>query len=230
MQKDYFEGCNGFQEIHNKEIVLEEKIHDCMPKYVKHDYFSPNFSVDMDGISKEIRLRDAFVQMGMFGFVSWKWINPFVEWIAGRKCLEVMAGRGWLSHALRQKGVDVIATDNHSWANKDFHYWQNLVTDVEELEAVESIEKYAADVDVVIMSWAFMDNTAAEVLKKLHEVNPNAILVYIGEGSGGCTADDEFYDNFVELEDESFHIVARNYERWDGIRDSIYIGKLIETK
>ncbi|KAA9007339.1 hypothetical protein F4V43_02310 [Paenibacillus spiritus] len=51
---------------------------------------------------------------GMFAFVSWRWINPFVEWIDNRRCLEVMAGRGILSYALRQKGVDIITTDDFS--------------------------------------------------------------------------------------------------------------------
>lgn len=211
-----------------KEITIEEKIYDSMPKfYKKKDVFDFNFNPEV--MIKETMMREKFVQMGMFGFVSWKWINPFSEWIGNRKCLEVMAGRGWLSYALRQKDIDVIATDNYSWARNLYKQWNDTVTEVEELDAIESIEKYASSVDIVIMSWAYMDNTAYQVLKRLKEVNPNAILVFIGEGAGGCTADDDFYESFDILEDYSFYKnVASNYERWESIHDRICIGRMRE--
>ena len=89
-------------------FVLTE-IPDCMPKQ----------AVDIDEIlfyrdslSDRTPGRQDYIQQGMFAFVSWKWVEPLAKWIGNRRCLEIMAGRGWWSHGLRQKGVDVIATKN----------------------------------------------------------------------------------------------------------------------
>lgn len=243
---DYFKGFTTREELYGSmdKIQVREEIHDCMPKYsnMLNSIFSiarelptaPPTEKDMDlellGMSKEHILREKFVAIGMFAFPSWRWINPFVEWINGRKCLEVMAGRGWLSYALRQKGVDVIATDDFSWHRQaQFSKWNDTVTEVKEYDAVAAIEQFGKDVGIVIMGWPYMDDTAYRVLKRLHEINPNAILVYIGEGGGGCTADDSFFDHFMPIHDLSFYeTVATKYERWDGIRDRIVLGHYSE--
>jgi hypothetical protein len=222
---DYFKDCKTILDIFNKEIKVEEKIHDCMPKYVKNILDSDAFA-----LTKEHILRQKFIEIGMFGFVSWKWINPLAEWIGKRKCLEVMAGRGWLSYALRQKGVDIIATDNFSWANSDYPKWKETVTEVENIDAVEAVKKYGKDVNIIIMSWAYMDNTAFQVLKTMNEVNPDALMIYIGEGKGQSTADDMFYEHFQLVYDEVFYReVHQNYERWEGWYDRIYLGKYSDS-
>lgn len=177
---------------------------------------------------EEYTVRQKYIEDGMFAFVSWKWLYPFVEWINNRKCLEVMAGRGILSLALRQKGIDVIATDDFSWSkieHGNFKKWSDTVTEVEELDAIESVEKYGKDIDILIMSWPYMDDTAYKVIKTLNEINPHALTVYIGEGRGGCTANDIFFDNFEEIEDDSFLPVQRNFERWRGLYDRPTLGK-----
>lgn len=173
--------------------------------------------------------RSKYIEDGMFAFVSWKWINPFVEWINNRKCLEVMAGRGILASALRQKGVSVIATDDFSWSkleHGEYKKWEDTVTEVENLDAVKAVEKYGKEAGILIMSWAYMDDTAYRVIKKLNEVNPDALIVYIGESQGGCTADDEFFKHFDEIEDdEKFNVVSRSFERWQGLHDYPCLGK-----
>jgi 16S rRNA A1518/A1519 N6-dimethyltransferase RsmA/KsgA/DIM1 with predicted DNA glycosylase/AP lyase activity len=37
--------------------------------------------------------------------------------IASRSCLEIGAGDGTLTRFLKNQGVQIIATDNHSWKN-----------------------------------------------------------------------------------------------------------------
>lgn len=171
-------------------------------------------------------MRDKYIKEGMFGFVSWKWVNPFVKWINNRKCLEVMAGRGILSYALKQKGVNIITTDDFSWHTKEeFKQWNNSITEIEKIDAIEAIKKYGKEVNIVIMSWPYMDNTAYQVLKTLYEVNPFVYLVFIGEHWGGCTADDEFFQHFEEIEDENFQVVNEKYERWFGLHDYMMLGR-----
>ncbi|PFJ42802.1 hypothetical protein [Bacillus thuringiensis] len=226
---DFFKDAKDLTEITKTNIVLEDKIPDKMPKYTSYSLFEPmDVDDDLFGFVKEARLREAYIQNGMFGFVSWKWINPFVEWIGNRKCLEVMAGRGWLSYALREKGVDVIATDNFSWHNGEIYSsWKNTVTSIEEIDAVSAVEKYASEVDIVIMCWAYMDNTAYETIKKLHEINPNALVVYIG--ASDYTANDNFFRHFERItNDKLFENAANHYEQWYSIRDQLMLGKYEE--
>lgn len=195
-------------------LKIEEKIYERIPEN------------SVTGLT----LRNEFTKMGMFGFVSWNWINPLAEWIGDRKCLEVMAGRGWLTRGLRDRGTSIRATDDFSWHKEDkYKRWENLVTYVEELDAIESVEKYGKNVDILIMSWPYMDDTAYEVIKTLYEVNPKAVVVYCGEGRGGCTASDKLFGHFKSTGEDvnnRFHDkVASKYESWQGIYDYLDVGR-----
>lgn len=166
-----------------------------------------------------------------FSLVCKEWIKPLAEWIGNKRCLEVMAGCGSLSYALKEEEVNVVATDDFSWGengrtNKCWNENKNYWTDIENLDAIESVNKYGKDIDIIFMSWAFMDDTAYRVLKTMREINPNCVIVYIGEGIGGCTADDEFYENIKEItDDEKFNIINLYYPRWCGIHDGLWLIK-----
>lgn len=231
MEKDYFNGAKTIIEVQAVKIQIEEKIHDEMPKYAKkRDFLNFDISTfDFEEMKnetshlKEYRLKNEFFQYGMFGFVSWRWINPLVKWLGDKRCLEVMAGRGWLSKGLREKGKELIATDDYSWHRVE--NWQGNVTDVEELDAVLSVEKYGKDIDILIMSWPYTDNVAYQVIKKLHEINPDATVLFIGE-RWGCTGDDMFHEHFDIINDEQFYDkVASFYQSWNGFHDKMFLGK-----
>lgn len=239
--KDYFKGVKATHNLYEIQIDIPDEIPDEMPKYVEPleerlakfkdrsniDEMHAFFAGEESGSLKELRLRGAFNDAGMFGFVSWKWVNPFVEWIGTRRVLEVMAGRGWLTHALRIKGVPVIATDDFSWANGGG--WQEPLTQVDHLDAIESVKLYGEQIDILIMSWPSMDDTAYEVLKELHKVNPNALCVYIGEGPCGCTANDNFFNHFEEEQDwentPKWVEVLDNFQHWHGFHDRPAVGR-----
>lgn len=202
---------------------IKEEIPDEMPKTTSEDWFSPGGFGDS---AKEWHLREKYIEMGMFGFVSWRWVNPLAEWIGNRKCLEVMAGRGWLSYALQQKGIDVKATDNFSWHQGHLKKWKETVTDVENIDAVEAVETYGADIDFLLISWAYMDDTAYRVIEKLHEVNPDAKIIYIGEGYGGCTANNSFFDHIEEITHvKGFNKASEKFQSWWGIHDRLQLGQ-----
>jgi putative heme degradation protein len=136
-----------------------------------------------------------------------------------------MAGCGALSKVLKDKEVDIIATDNFTWDgranwNTDKNYW----TDIENIDAIEAIEKYK-DRDIVIMSWAYMDDVAYKSLLKMREVNPDMIMVVIGEGEGGCTADDGFFNECIEIESKDIDYINLLYPRWNAIYDHLMIVK-----
>jgi len=72
------------------------------------------------------------------------------------------------------------------------------------------------------------DDTAYRVIKELNKVNPDAKIVYIGEGKYGCTADENFFDHFEMIyDDEKFTVVVEEFEQWNGIHDYPRLGKFI---
>lgn len=169
------------------------------------------------GMNLMTACRERYIRECGFVFLSWDWINPFVEWINGRKCLEIMCGTGALSWSLQSKGVDIIPTDNFSWKNMLENSW----TTIEELDALSAIDTYGKDVDIVVVSWIPLGSDLGyESLKRLYEVNPNAIMVVIGEGEAGCTSNEKFFDSLEVVEDTFFEDnVEGNYKTWWGLHD-----------
>lgn len=164
--------------------------------------------------------------MGMYAFISWKWIIPFAEWINGRKVLEIMAGAGWLARALREKNVDMIATDNKRWqiaSAINGHRWP-VASKIEKMSANKAIAEYGKWCDIMIISWPWMDDSAYYAIRLLNQVNPNALIVYIGE-NGGCTASSKFFEHFENIHDSLFERAANQYQSWRGIHDKLFLGK-----
>ena len=157
-------------------------------------------------------LRRELTKIGMWAIVDKSWTKHLADdEIKGRKCLEVMAGNGYLSKALSEHGVDIIATDDKSWDGMNHD-----VFDVEKLSGVESIEKYGDNCDILIVSWPpYEDPEINEICRKWGK---DKRIIFIGEGCGGCTADDTFFDNF-EYEDSSVDLPSY----W-GINDYIFVG------
>lgn len=180
-----------------------------------------NDSFDSDLNSYHVK-SDLQRQHGMYAYVSPRWTIPLAKWIGDKKCLEVMAGAGHLSNALKEQGVNVIATDDNSWSSS--RGWP-IVTEIYEMNCLDAITKYAEEIDLLIISWPYMDSNAYQCIKLLHTLNPNANVIYIGEGEGGCTADDEFFAHFIQVEDEAFETAASNYRSWPHIYDRIWLGK-----
>lgn len=207
--------------VQEKTNYLNEIFNNIPYKYTDQwDYFEPGATHDA------FKLREQWLKKGMYALVTWSWVTPFAKWIGNKKCLEVMAGRGWLSLALQSLGIDVIATDDYSWLKQK--NWDEPVTEVEELDSIEAIEKYGKDIDLLIISWPYMDDVAYNTIKKLNEINPNVQIIYIGEGMGGCTADDDFHEHFKEIDDEDFQKAVSGFQQWWGLHDYVYLGRYID--
>lgn len=145
----------------------------------------------------------------------------------GNKCLEIMSGNGALAKGLKDYGVDIIATDNYEM--EDF-FNKDLWTDIENIDAVEAIEKYGKDVQFVLCSWIpYYKSIGYESIKKLYEVNPNAIFICIGEDIGGCTADDNFFkysseilfSERMKIDNSLIEKIEKSLKNWHGINAKI---------
>lgn len=162
-----------------------------------------------------------FQDAGLYGLITEDFINNLAEYLEGKRVLEVMAGKGYISLGLKNKGIDVIATDDKSWGIPTD---ENSI-EIEELDGLLAVKKYGKDIDYVIMSWSPLNNPIDyEVLIELRKINPEAIIIVIGE-LNGCTGSDEFRKNIEFVEDDSFYKVSNSYESWGMIRDRVYLVK-----
>jgi hypothetical protein len=175
--------------------------------------------------------RDEYIAAYGFVYLSWNWLNPLIKYLQNKKCLEVMAGRGHLSYVLKEKGIDVITTDNMSWHNGELYkntWGRESWTDIEHMDAISAVKKYGKNIDVVIMSWPpYEDNTAYKLIKEMYDINPNAIIMYIGESGGGCNADDDFFMAFQKIQSMELEEISEQYfdAQWRGIHDEIVFGR-----
>jgi hypothetical protein len=126
-----------------------------------------------------------------------------------------MAGSGSLSFSLNKLGIEIIATDNFGFGAKHWKDSNNMWYDVENMDCIESIQRYGKDVDLIICSWAMMDDSIYRSLKEMRKVNDKCMLVFIGEGMGGCTGDNNFFNEAIEIDDKNFYESVKNYTTWN---------------
>lgn len=159
----------------------------------------------------------------VLGFVSptLKWAREMKKVIGDKTVLEVAAGTGLVAKFLDSVGVKITATDNFSWYD-DEHIgatWQPYF-DVKKLDFKDAIKKYKAD--YLLLCWPFMNSLAREAAELFTKLNPNGLIIYIGE-MGGCTADEEF-EQGIEVID-SLENVNAVYPQWSGLWDQVYLAK-----
>lgn len=199
------------------EGLKNHEIPDRYPKGKNYGLTFMNHSLNASSLT----YRDEIIDLSGFVFLSKEWVEPLSKWIGNRKCLEVMAGTGSLSKSLQDYGVNIIATDIIDDSYFQCREWEDKRwTDIEQISAVDAIEKYGKDVDIVIMSWPpYQRPDGYEALMKMREINPDLIMIYIGETEGGCTADDDFFEVAEYIDDESFDEAVKEFKSSFGIHD-----------
>ena len=167
--------------------------------------------------------RRSYIAFMGFSFINYAYIDALSNFLAGKKVLEVMSGNGLLSMLLKEKGIDIIATDIAPGYENEYNF-KVFNPDIEKLDAIAAIEKYGKDIDFVIMSWPpYNDPIASEVMKKIKKTNDNIEVIYIGEGPDGCTADQTFFDMIDIVYSEPFQEVQHTYSNWSMIHDLPFI-------
>lgn len=127
----------------------------------------------------------------MFGLVDLKWTKKFADLLGSSRCLEIMAGRGWLASALAYHGVNIHATDGHIGFGVES---TTSIFPVGIFTATEAIKQFEHRSDVLICSWPpYLDTALNDALNHWPSDKP---IYIIGEGPGGCTGDDSFWDQF----------------------------------
>ena len=179
--------------------------------------------------SDYLMLRDPICSYLSWCLVSNSWLDILYNKILkGKKCIELYAGRGLISHHLQKRGCDITPYDDNSWGYLGDYVYTGIINK-DTREVLEDI-KSNQNIDFILTSWIPLnDDSCSRILKYMKYKNPKCRLIYIGENMGGCNASDEFFENAIE--DEKYSKVLEeindNYQRWRGIYDSVYIFKAI---
>lgn len=138
-----------------------------------------------------------------------------VNFLKGKSVLEVGSGTGYFAAHMKQGGVgDYNAVD--IW---DPFYWDEGTTRYFGIDG-DSLDYIDNSYDVIVMNWPpYNEPFAHQVVKKMSK---GQVLIFEGEGSGGCTGDDDFFnyldEHFTpmkELDDE----LNEHHIRFPGIND-----------
>lgn len=178
---------------------------------------------------ESILFREVIISLSGFTALAYDWIRPLAEWIGKQPCLEIMSGSGALAYGLHHCGVDIIATDNGDWLKSSPEWFTNPWFEVERLDCLQAIEKHVLKRPIVICSWPEMNDMAYQALLKMRAVNPDAMMIFIGEGGGffgcGATADEQFLKEVEIVEDTAFKNAASSYKPFSAVHDHPHLVK-----
>lgn len=127
--------------------------------------------------------------------------------------VEVGAGGGYWAGILKKAGADVIATDIGKQSGYS-RLWS--AESVLRMSAVEAVKAYP-DRNVFVCWPSYDECWAADMA---NAILPGRVLAYIGEGCGGCTANDRFFDILEEKYEE---VEQLGIPQWGGIHDFLDI-------
>jgi hypothetical protein len=198
------------------------------PDDLQHNWID-RFSLRAEDFTIRHLAREVFIRPYAFSVPT----DEAVETIALLSPLiEIGAGTGYWAGLLAQAGADILAFDKHppnefrseDWpddadpespdAKTNHYHGLRRVWHPVERGYPETIAKHPER--NLFLSWPPMSSMAAECLARF----TGPFVAFIGEGRGGCTADDAFYNCL----DREFERVGRiDLPQWTGIHDRLEI-------
>lgn len=159
--------------------------------------------------------REIVIGMQGYAMVTQRFCKSLAKFIGkDSKVLEIMSGTGALAYGLRNEEINIIATDNFTT------YTETLLwTDVENIDAIAAVKKYAAEVDYLLVTWPPYQNPIIDnVLELIANINPDIKIIHIGEPNG-CTGTETMWEYLIPVEDNDFIDVCSSYHTWSILHD-----------
>lgn len=159
----------------------------------------------------------------------------FVAQYLAPRAIEIGAGMGYWAWQLTQLGVDMVCYDiappdvvtNNTYhsprTDKYGDFTDTYITPYARILQGGPEVLTAHSDRTLFLCWPPMSDMAAECLR--HYTGKR--LIYIGEGDGGCTADEQF---FTFLAQEWKEIAEHTPVQWDGIHDYITVYERITAR
>lgn len=151
---------------------------------------------------------------GLWHLFTAQWVRDLDEYLGPGNRLELMAGNAALARYLPR----TVATDNLDWHGQDNEHpapW----TAVEPLNALAAVDRYASEVNAIIMAWA-PDQTTSDVavVRRLVALGWHGRLIVVGEKNGATNSSKFWHRVPVRL----VYALNRHHHPIDFIRDRVY--------
>jgi hypothetical protein len=160
-----------------------------------------------------------------YGFVllTQETIQALIQLLQGKHTLDVGAGTGYLASLLADAGIPITAVDSFCEDFRFKHQW------IEMLEC-DATELLPGVYDAVILSWPTYDTDFG--YRVISKMKPGQMLIYQGEGDGGCTGDNQFHAELYEphwlaMPDETNDLNEHHRQFW-GIHDRWFVYKRLD--
>ena len=177
--------------------------------------------VNFEKFQSNLIQRDLHIKEYGFPILTKECLDVLSILFKSKKCLDVGAGTGYLSYFLEQSGVDITASEKFVSGN-GYGFkkiWKND-------HAGDSLELLPGDFDAVLMAWPPYESDFGK--KVISNMASGQLLVYQGEGMGGCTGDDDMHEALSDnslwepLKDISEELNS-NHLQFDGIHDRWHV-------
>jgi SAM-dependent methyltransferase len=189
------------------------------PRSYYHERLSNDTLTPLDGRLDPYRfmlphlVRDAYIQDYGFAILTRETADELISLTRGRKVLDAGSGSGYIAKVLHDAGVDVTAVDSGTGSYGFKTCWKR------DIEA-DAATLLPGDYDVVLLSWPCYGATFAhEVISAMRTAQT---LVFQGEGIGGCTANDAFFDDLRKdwfRQDEWSDALNQGHVQFHGLHD-----------
>lgn len=165
---------------------------------------------DYHGLGEPHYLRPDLVRAFSWAVPNWKALDA-IERHSPSGVIEIGAGTGYWAHRLALNDVRVMAFDIKPFENgQAANAWFNVVQGGPEKAALHPDK-------TLFLSWPpYAESMASDAL----QAYTGNTVIYIGEGWGGCTADDEFHD---ALNTYWKRVELVELPQYNGIHDSLFI-------
>lgn len=225
---EYLKPDNGLFYKNKNEILIryyKEIMHILVNRFEILTKSSCIFYLIDEGYLLERKLKNIFYQNGMFSLITTDYLDRLSFFLKGKKVLELCGGRGYLSKGLFDSGVNIKCTDDKSWHKREGWTNRNYI-ETENLDAIEALNKYVEDVDIVLVSWIpFSSKLDQLILKRIRESKRKPLFLVIGESYGGCTGSDAFHSQIKKVHEDISKKINEVKDNWDGIHDHVMICK-----
>ena len=133
--------------------------------------------------------------------------------------VEIGAGNGYWASLIAGVGGDIIAFDEHPYDNR----WCNGSYHPIAVGGPEKAGEHPGR--ALFLCWPPYDTTFAHECLWHYVKAGGQTLIYIGEGSGGCTGDDKFHEQIQDLcYNGGWHrLDCVRLPQWAGIRDYLFV-------
>ena len=200
----------SIEEIFNIHEILNNVI-----DLVKNKQIPENYNYELQKLKSKNQDTVRLNEYGGYTMLSKEWLDLFAKWINNRKVLEIGAGIGALSYELINRYITIESIDDRSW---DRFSWkesrEKRWLNCKQENYLDVAEKYS-DCEIFIMSYPVQGETSYNIYKKIKEINPESLIVFIGPFRNDYVSKD-FIDKVEIVQDEQFQNISNKYCYWFG--------------